>query len=166
MKKPSYWTIQILPEGSGRSQSYRVRKRTAQVVVCVIAGVFGLASALALGVMGRSAAVDELERYRAENRQLIASLQSMERRSGMLNQALDDLSVREQRFRVIAGLPLLDPEVYSVGVGGPGGGAPASEAFFEVAPDLAREAGSVTLRSQIVRAPPRRLELLFDSDTR
>lgn len=145
VKKPSYWTIQILPEGSGRSHSYRVRRRAAQYAVCAVAGVLVLACVLFLGLLGRTDAMDELQRYRAENRQLIASLQAMERRSGEFNQALDDLSAREQRFRVVAGLPLLDPDVYSVGVGGPGSSVSAREEFFQIAPGLAREASDLTI---------------------
>lgn len=103
------------------------------------------ASAFVASVLGRQDAADQLARYRAENRQLISSLQAMEQRSGQFSQALDDLSVREQRFRLVAGLPLLDPDVYSVGVGGPGGVDPTNDEFFEVAPDLARAAGDVAV---------------------
>ncbi|MCG8469505.1 MAG: M23 family metallopeptidase [Gemmatimonadetes bacterium] len=160
MTNPSYWTIQILPEGSGRSQSYRVRKRTMRLVVCGVGGLFGLTSALFVGMLGRSDAVEELERYRLENRALIASLESMERRSGRLNQALDDLSAREQRFRVVAGLPLLDPDVYSVGVGGPGGADPTPQDLYERQPRLAQVAGDVTVElEQLLR----RAELLESS---
>ncbi len=102
-------------------------------------------SAFIAGVLGRQDAAEQLAHYRAENRQLISSLQAMERRSGQFSQALDDLSVREQRFRLVAGLPLLDPDVYSVGVGGPGGVDPTNDEFFEIAPDLAREAGDVAV---------------------
>ncbi len=104
-----------------------------------------MASAFVATVLGRQDAAEQLARYRAENRQLIGSLQAMERRSGQLSQALDDLSVREQRFRLVAGLPLLDSDVYSVGVGGPGGVPPTNDEFFEIAPDLAREAGDVAV---------------------
>ncbi len=104
-----------------------------------------MASAFVATVLGRQDAAEQLARYRAENRQLISSLQAMERRSGQFSQALDDLSARERRFRLVAGLPLLDPDVYSVGVGGPGGVTPTNDVFFEVAPDLAREAEDVVV---------------------
>lgn len=104
-----------------------------------------LISALLMNTLGRREAISQLARYEAENRQLIGSLQAMERRSGQMSRALDDLSAREQRFRLLAGLPLLDPDVYAVGVGGPGDGSPAVDEFFEVAPVLAREAGDVAV---------------------
>lgn len=145
MRKPSYWTIQILPGNGGRARSYRVEKRRAKAIGGVASVLLMMASAFVAGVLGRQDAAERLARYRAENRQLISSLQAMERRSGQFSQALDDLTVREQRFRLVAGLPLLDPDVYSVGVGGPGGVAPTNDEFFEIAPDLAREAGDVAV---------------------
>jgi len=152
VKRPSYWTIQILPEGSGRSRSFRVKKRTIRLTVSVAGGLLGLVSALLLVMLGRGHAMGELDRYRAENLELIASLQGMEARTGRLNQEIDELAARGQRFRVVAGLPLLDPAVYSVGVGGPGGPAPASEDFFEIAPQLAQTAGDVNVElDQLLR---------------
>lgn len=127
-----------------------------------LVGLVLLTSALVLGVLGRRDAMDQLARYQLENEQLVASLQAMERRSERLGQALDGLSEREQRFRVVAGLPLLDPDVYSVGVGGPGGSTPASDELFEIAPELAQTAGDVTLDlEQLLR----RAELLSVSLT-
>ena len=145
MKKYPHWTIQILPGTGGRAYSYRIEKRRAKAVAGVAAFCLIAASAFVASVLGRQDAADQLARYRAENRQLISSLRAMEQRSGQFSQALDDLSMREQRFRLVAGLPLLDPDVYSVGVGGPGGVDPTNDEFFEIAPGLAREAGDVAV---------------------
>ncbi|MDH3732701.1 MAG: M23 family metallopeptidase [Gemmatimonadota bacterium] len=144
MKTPSYWTIQVLPEGSGSSHSYRLRKRTAVLAVAGVLALAGLTSAFFVGMLGSRDALDEVNRYRAENEQLIATLDAMETRSQRLGLALDDMAAREQRFRVVAGLPLIEPEVYSVGVGGPGGGN-AVEALSDIAPDLAMTASDVSL---------------------
>jgi len=122
-----------------------VEKRRAKAAGIAAAVLLMMASAFVATVLGRQDAAEQLARYRAENRQLISSLQAMERRSGQFSQALDDLSARERRFRLVAGLPLLDPDVYSVGVGGPGGVTPTNDVFFEVAPDLAREAEDVVV---------------------
>lgn len=144
VKNPSYWTVQVLPEGSGSSHSYRLRKRTAYVAFVGVVALFGLSSAFFIGMLGRRDALAEINRYRAENEHLVATLGAMEARSQRLGRALDELSEREQRFRVVAGLPLIDPEVYAVGVGGPGGGA-GVDGLADVAPDLAMTAGDVSL---------------------
>ena len=145
LNKPEHWTLQILPGGGGRARSYRIERRTVWMAGVIASLLIMLVPALLANVMGRQDAAKQLARYRAENRQLISSLRAMGDRSGQLGQALDDLSLREQRFRLVAGLPLLDPDVYSVGVGGPGEVAPTNESFFEIAPDLAREAGDVAV---------------------
>ena len=144
-RKPSYWTIQVLPQGSGSSRSYRVRKRAVYGAVAGLVGLVGLTSAFLFGMLGRRHVLGELARYRAENQQLIASLDAMEGRSERLGEALDNLSTKEQQFRVLAGLPMLDPDVYSVGVGGPGGFSDPGAGLLEVAPDLAVAVGDVSL---------------------
>lgn len=158
LKNPSYWTIQVLPEGSGRSRSYRLRRRTVYTVVSAFAAVAGVSAALVLSIAGRGHVMEELDRYRAENQELVSSLRAMEDRSERLSGALDELAVREQRFRVVAGLPMIDPDVYSVGVGGPGGQPGAG--LYELAPDVAQAIGDVTLdMDQLLR----RAELLETS---
>lgn len=160
MKRPSYWIIQILPEGSGSSHSYRLQKRTALFGLGAIVGLLGLTSMFFLGMLGRGDAIDELRRYRAENQELIATLDAMEGRTHRLGQALDDLAAREVRFRLVAGLPLYEPDVYEVGVGGPGGFAPVGAGLLGVAPDLAKTATDVSLDlDQLLR----RAELLSTS---
>lgn len=144
VKTPSYWTIQVLPEGSGSSHSYRLRKRTAYLAAAAVLALFGLSAAFFVGMLGSRDALQEVSRYRAENEQLIATLGAMEQRSQQLGRAIDDLAEREQRFRVVAGLPLIEPEVYSVGVGGPGAVSEV-ELLTDVAPDLAITAGDVAL---------------------
>jgi murein DD-endopeptidase MepM/ murein hydrolase activator NlpD len=129
----------------------------ARVVICTICGLIGLTAALFLNVLGRADAIGELQRYRAENQQLVESLEAMEARSDRLNQTLDDLATHEQRFRIVAGLPLLDPDVYSVGVGGPGGISDLREESFTISPQLQQTTSDVTAElEQLLR----RAELL------
>lgn len=160
MKRPSYWIIQILPEGSGSSHSYRLHKRTALLGLGAFVGLLGLTSMFFLGMLGRGDAIEELRRFRAENLALISTLDAMEGRSGRLGRALDDLAAREQRFRLLAGLPLYESDVYDVGVGGPGGEESVGTELLGVAPDLAKTATDVTLDlDQLLR----RAELLATS---
>jgi hypothetical protein len=160
VKKPSYWTIQVLPEGSGSSHSYRLRKRTAALGVLGATALLAVSAALIIGMLGRGAALEELERYRGENARLIATLDAMEGRSERLGQAIDDLASREHQFRVIAGLPLIEPEVYSVGVGGPGGADDLGVGLAGIAPDLAKTAGDVAMELDELM---RRADLLASS---
>lgn len=160
VKTPSYWTIQVFPEGGGDSHSYRLRPRTLSLALAGLALLVLLASASVLAFFGQRDAVRDLERYREQNRHLVRGLQEMERRTERLGHALDELASRDQRFRVVAGLPLLDPEVYSVGVGGPVAVDPEEERFFRTAPALARRADATTVDLDRLL---RRAELLSSS---
>ncbi len=144
MNKPSYWTIQVLPEGSGEAHSYRLRPRIFRISILLLLGLVGLSSAGVLGFLGQRHAISELNRFKAENQHLASNLQAMEQQTERLTHALDHLAARDQRFRVVAGLPMLDREVYSAGVGGPAFMDPAQEQFYRLAPDLADAARGVS----------------------
>ena len=160
MKKPEYWTVQFFPESGGRARSFRMRPRVAYLLAGVALSFLALSSAFVLGFLGERHAASELSRYQAENSHLSASLNAMNSRSDRLTQALDEVAAREQRFRVLAGLPVLDPEMYSVGVGGPKEIDERQQQFYSVAPDLAGTSQVVTLDlDQLLR----RAELLAAS---
>lgn len=140
MLKSDTWTFQLVPEGVGRVRTLHIRRRSAltaaiAIVLLVAAGLSGLFSAT--GAAGRQVQVLRLS---AENRLLASSLEALNERAGALDQALDDLAVREERFRLLAGLPLVDPEIQQVGVGGPAAIDRERDEFFRVRPDLAQEA--------------------------
>ena len=118
----------------------RIRRRsvvTSLVVLflLVVGGLIGLAFAT-----GQVARQLEIARLSVENRLLASSLEGLEMRAGALGEALDDLAVREDRFRLLAGLPLLNADIQEVGVGGPAPADVEREAFLRVRPDLAQEA--------------------------
>ncbi|MCK5412567.1 MAG: M23 family metallopeptidase, partial [Gemmatimonadetes bacterium] len=118
----------------------RIRRRTvlgaaAGIALLAVAGLMGLAVAT-----GQAARQLEILRLSTENRLLASSVVALGERAGALDEALDDLAVREERFRLLAGLPLLDPEIQEVGVGGPAPIDDEREEFFRARPNLAQEA--------------------------
>lgn len=117
--------------------SFRVRPRLAILVVAVVSALSGLGVAWLFGFVGDQSQQAELERLQAENRHLISSLAAMEGRTDQLARSLDDLAARDQRFRILAGLPLLDPQVHAVGIGGPGLTDVNQRSFYTLSPRLA-----------------------------
>lgn len=113
------WTVQIVPPGRGRTTTVSVGGSTLLGVL--VAAVLLAGSVAVWSLVFADTAVDaaRMEGLRQENRQLTSRLETMERRSDRLAGALDDLAVKEERFRLVAGLPLIDPEVREVGIGGP-----------------------------------------------
>lgn len=138
--KAESWSLQLVPSGVGRVRMLHVRRRAVLaaggvIAFLCVAGLAGLA-----GAGGQASRQLELLRLRAENRLLASSLEALDERATALDEALDDLAVREERFRLLAGLPLLDPDIQEVGIGGPTPIDSEREEFFRVRPELAQEA--------------------------
>lgn len=144
MKRSEVWTVQFFPDDGGEVRSVRLRPAFAYAGVGAISALVALLFAWLFGFLGERHATAELERLRAENRQLVASLETMEGRSSRLAEALDGLAARDQRYRVLAGLPLLDRDVYAVGVGGPAPLEAGGEGLFTLGPALAASARSTS----------------------
>jgi len=161
------WTLQIVPGDGERPRSFRVDRRA--VLCAAVAGILAASSAAAGFVLFGTGLVraERLSELRAENRDLRAGLERAERRTDRLAGALDRLDEREKRFRLLAGLPMLDPEVREVGVGGPATtpdatGASAVAAELDrlerrtelLASSISEAADSLRVRRAVFRARP------------
>jgi murein DD-endopeptidase MepM/ murein hydrolase activator NlpD len=149
-----------MPDGGGSIRTKRIARRlvrglTAAVALVVLLFVGGLV------VLGSNAVREaELARLRLENRHLTSNLTEVEAELAMIGAAIDELSDQDQRFRLLAGLPHIDPDVLEAGVGGPMLGDPAREEFLDASPDLG---GRTLAVSYDVDRLLRRVELLSAS---
>jgi hypothetical protein len=135
--KPTHWTVQIMPDGGGNVRSTRITRRFVRGMTAVAAFLL-LVLAGGLAVFGSySAREAELARLRLENRHLTQNLAEVETELAMVGAAIDELSDQDQRFRLLAGLPHIDPDVLEAGVGGPLLGDPTREEFLDASPELA-----------------------------
>lgn len=115
------WTIQVLPDdGREEPRTLRVSRSWVRwggvVAVLLVAGGVGLGLSLGWGAWQEA----NLEELRAENRVLRSRVDAADRTVNRLAGELNRMAVQEERFRILAGLPLLDDEIRQVGVGGPG----------------------------------------------
>ena len=115
------WTIQVLPDdGREEPRTLRVSRSWvrwgAVVAVLLVAGGVGLGLSLGWGAWQQA----NLEELRAENRVLRSRVDAADRTVNRLAGELNRMAVQEERFRILAGLPLVDDEIRQVGVGGPG----------------------------------------------
>ena len=160
--KSRRWTVQVMPEGCGRVRTFGVSRRTLRLAG-VAGGAFVLLAigfAITLGI--GSAREAELARLRSENRLLESNLDEMERQVVALGTSIDALTARDQRLRLLAGLPSIDPEIRAVGIGGPSEVTPDQASFFELSPELAERTYSA---SYDVNKLTRRMDLLSASLT-
>lgn len=84
------------------------------------------------------------ERLERQNELLVADLQRMQETVGQLSESMGALSERDRRFRLLAGLADLDPEVRQVGIGGPGSGSIDEEPLLELDIELGNRMFGVT----------------------
>ena len=158
--KPTHWTVQIMPDGGGRIRTKRITRRLVRGLTAA-AALIALLLAGGLAVFGSNSVREaELARLRLENRHLTSNLSEVEAELAMIGAAIDELSDQDQRFRLLAGLPHIDPDVLEAGVGGPLLGDPAREEFLDTSPDLA---GRTLAASYDVDRLLRRVDLLSAS---
>lgn len=154
------YILQILPEDGGHVRTVHVSPRLLRVAAAA-AGLLLLAAAAAVGLLFHQGAREaRLAQLAEENRSLQARLQAADRTVESLAGTLDRMAAMEDRFRLLAGLPLVDPEVEQVGVGGAGGFGP--DLAPEGRPARAGSAASAESLSEIDRLL-RRAELLRTS---
>ncbi len=117
--------------------------RTVQVSSRVLRGVAGGVAAVALFMLVGSAALvlklgdlAKTSTLEQENALLVADVQRMEETVEQLSLSLTAHSERDRRFRLLAGLPEIDPEVRQVGIGGPGTASFETEPLLELDSDL------------------------------
>lgn len=158
--KPTHWTVQIMPDGGGSIRHVRVTRRLVRGLTAAAAGI-ALVLAGGMAVLGSNLVREaELARLRSENRHLTRNLSEVEAELAMIGSAIDELSDQDQKFRLLAGLPHIDPDVLQAGVGGPMLGDPAREEFLAASPALA---GRTLAVSYDVDRLLRRVDLLSAS---
>ncbi|MGW8282560.1 MAG: M23 family metallopeptidase [Gemmatimonadota bacterium] len=158
--KPRHWTVQIMPDGGGSIRTKRISRRLVRGLAAV-AALIVLLLVGGMAILGSNLAREaELARLRLENRHLTTNLTEVETELAMIGAAIDKLSDQDQRFRLLAGMPHIDPDVLEAGVGGPMLGDPEREEFLDSAPELA---GRTLAASYDVDRLLRRVGLLSES---
>ncbi len=128
-------TFLVISDPSRPAHSVHVSHRLLRAVLGGVAAflVFLLVGSTALILnLGKLAKTGQLE---TQNSLLVADVQRMQETVEQLTQSIGAISERDRRFRLLAGLPEIDPEVRQVGIGGPG------TASIEAEPLLALDSG-------------------------
>ncbi len=152
------WTLMVIPDGSGASRRLQV---STTVLKMVTAGATVLVlSALVFGYVTVSRSIDltHAARLERENALLAEELGRLHSKLTDLTDTLATISQRDSRYRVLANLDPIDPQVLQAGIGGPA--VPGYD-------DSLAEAGVLGFRAREVRvdlnAMIRRANLLASS---
>jgi murein DD-endopeptidase MepM/ murein hydrolase activator NlpD len=149
-----------MPDGSGGVRTFRVSRRVVRLAAATLATflllVIGFIASLGVDTVREI----ELLRLRAENQHLSRNLAEIQGQVTTLSESVDILSAKDQRFRLLAGLPHLDEDVRAVGIGGPAIPRAEREEFFDVAPGMAERTYAAAYDTDKLL---RRVELLSTS---
>lgn len=154
------WTLLIVGGVSSPTRQFTVSPRVARYAAGAIVAVVLCALGMSLATILWGADRYEEYRLRARNEALAAELESLQAKVGGLEGTLAELSRKDARLRLLAGLDSLDRDVLEVGVGGPGLAKPEANPLWAVDSTLGATAFAV---SYDVTALERRARLLSES---
>lgn len=154
------WTFIVLRGDDRAPRQYRISTR----VLRVGATALGL-SAVAFLALSTAFAFHEAHRLRAErlaeeNELLVEELEGLRTRTGALEEQIAELSEKDARFRLLAGLETIPPEVRQVGIGGPGLGVPEESSLWPLNARVSEEAFALDYDLHVLS---RRARLLAES---
>lgn len=156
------WTFLVVRGENSPVKQYSLSSRLLRVAVGggLFVAVLLAGSAVTVGLDGYS----KLKTRQLQNRNaaLQTELDQFQSRVDRLEATLDDVAQNDARFRSIAGLESIDPEVLQAGVGGPGLGAPETYPLWEADSVASKTAFAV---SYDLNALERRARLLSESLT-
>ncbi len=142
----SRWTFLVVADEDTPVKQYTLSTRGLRALMGAAGFVVAVLAVLAGYLVLDGAARVEAQRLKASNTTLTEELVSVHDRLAELEGTLDQLADKDARYRSLAGLEPIDPEIMEVGVGGPGLGSPdsylpgvdagASETAFALSYDL------------------------------
>ena len=138
------WTFLVVSGEDSPVKQYSFSSRFLRVAIGAVATVALLlvGYVLAVGIDGYSRV--RTSRLETRNEALRIEFEQFQRRIDLLEGTLDEVAANDARFRGIAGLESIDPEVLQAGVGGPGLGFPESYALWSIDPIASRTAFAVS----------------------
>ena len=154
------WTFLCLRDGESPIRQFSVSAKAIHYVASTAAGAVVVLTALSTMVLLDGSARIDARKLAEENTVLTEQIGTIEGRIGELASSLDQLTDQDARFRVIAGLNAIDPEVLQVGVGGPGLASPKDSPLWAYNPETSQRSFAA---SYDVHALERRARLLSES---
>ena len=154
------WTFVCIGDHDNRTRQYSASSDAISYLASLGAGFVLIVTALSMIVaLNGSARYDvlKLERQRSLLSEEIVEIQG---RVAQIAGSIDGLIDKDESFRLLAGLDVIDEEIFQVGVGGPGTPTPESSPLWIEDP----VAAAVTFATSYdIRALERRTQLLSES---
>lgn len=149
----------LVPDDRSSVRQYRLSSRAVHGVVGTLVLAFVVLSTLAAAFLVRRPATADAMRLAQANELLVQELTDIRHELTTLESSLEDLSSKDERYRVLANLEPLDEDVKLAGVGGPGTRTLQSSRLWQVDRSMAsltfgtsEELNALARRAQVLAA--------------
>lgn len=114
------WTFMVIPDPDRPARALRVSDRVLRWGAFGAVSLIVLLLAFTVGFFAKLGEELRQRRLAEQNALLSANLSRMQEKVSELSGVIEELRQRDERYRLLAGLSSLDPDVERVGIGGPG----------------------------------------------
>jgi murein DD-endopeptidase MepM/ murein hydrolase activator NlpD len=135
----SKWTLMLVPHDNERVRSIQISSRSVRVALSTALALAFVLAVFSVGFFVKQSHHARAARLERENELLAAEVDEMRSEMATLSESIEDLSEKGEKYRVVAGLPAIDPQVERVGIGGPGTATLESASLFRVSPQRGRK---------------------------
>lgn len=149
----------LVPHDNERVRSIQISSRSVRVAVSTALVVAFTLALFSIGFFIKQSHHVRAAALERENRLLAAEVDQMRSQMSALSESIEDLSKKGEKYRVVAGLPEIDPETERVGIGGPGTATLQSAALFRANPqrgrkvfDASSDLGALLRRAALLRS--------------
>ncbi|HLL82735.1 MAG TPA: M23 family metallopeptidase [Longimicrobium sp.] len=157
----SRWTLMLVPHDNERVLSWQVTRRTVRTAISGAAVLVLLFAIFGVGFFAKQGRSLHNAQLRRENQLLAAEVDQMREQMAELNQSIEQLALKDEQYRTIAGLPELDNDVKKVGIGGPGSSL-ADAALMHLNPGVGRKLESTEGNLGVLARRARLLQASLD----
>ncbi len=117
--KKSRWTIIVVPQGSSTSRVIEVSHTAMKLVGTLAVAAVMVALLLGYGTVTKTVDMARAQAVALENARLAHELGLIQGRVSALSDSVTSLEKRDSKFRLLANLEPIDPQVHAAGIGGP-----------------------------------------------
>ena len=114
------WTFLCVSEGESPVRQFSLSAGAVRFVPPLAAAVLTVLTALVMLVAIDGSARFQVVKLRGEKAAISREVESIRTRVAQMEGSIDGFIETDKQFRILAGLSPIDPEIFEVGVGGPG----------------------------------------------
>jgi murein DD-endopeptidase MepM/ murein hydrolase activator NlpD len=130
----SKWTLMLVPHDNERVRSIQISSRSVRVALSTALALSFVLAVFSVGFFVKQSHHVRAAHLERENELLAAEVDEMRTQMSTLSRSIEELSAKGEKYRVVAGLPSLDPQVERVGIGGPGTPTLQTASLFRMSP--------------------------------